>query len=55
MATPEMGNEPIVEMVIVGKPVHEHDGWTVAGSFPCMDAVGPSGHEAIREPVRLGR
>jgi hypothetical protein len=54
MSLPEKGDEAIVEMVIIGIPVHEHDRRTVAGSFPHMDAVWPSRHEAILDACRFG-
>lgn len=55
MTSSQVGDKPVVQMVVVRESVHQHDRWSVARLLPQMDAVTVSTDEPIVEPWLLSR
>lgn len=52
----QVRDQPVVEMVVIGEAVHQHDGWLLTGLLPDVEAVATTLDPALLESVGpLGR
>jgi hypothetical protein len=55
VASLQVWNETVVEVVVVGEAVHQHDRRAIAGLLTNVDAVRASSDEAIAKSTPPGR